>query len=171
MSLPTSRNTSYTTDGPVKSVDLNDLQDCIVEGKHGLRYQCIPAIAGFHDGNWSIGGNGNRFTSTAAGVLYLPIAAFVGDQIGDLVVYRFGNAAADITGIDVYVVEAATGTQTSINTGGATVTVTNPAASITATVVAVDDYVLDVAETAFVRIAVNAAGISIYNSMIAITHP
>lgn len=33
--LPLSRNTTYTTSSPVKAVDLNDVQDCVIGGKHG----------------------------------------------------------------------------------------------------------------------------------------
>jgi hypothetical protein len=35
MPLPSSRNTTYSASSPVKSADLNALQDCIVGNKHG----------------------------------------------------------------------------------------------------------------------------------------
>src|SRR5688572_26345926 len=35
VSLPTTRNTDYTPGSKVKAIDLVDLQDCIVAGKHG----------------------------------------------------------------------------------------------------------------------------------------
>jgi hypothetical protein len=34
VSLPSSRNTTYTPASPAKSNDLNDIQDCIIAGKH-----------------------------------------------------------------------------------------------------------------------------------------
>lgn len=35
MALPLSRNTNYALGVPVRSVDLNDMQDCIIGGRHG----------------------------------------------------------------------------------------------------------------------------------------
>lgn len=42
MSLPLSRNTDYTPASPIKSVDLNDIQDCIIGGKHGDLWRSCP---------------------------------------------------------------------------------------------------------------------------------
>lgn len=172
MSLPESRNTSYAASSPIKSADLNDLQDCIIDGKHGLKYMTIPAIAGHYASGWSIIGNGNRLESTGAAVLFLPVApTFVGDRLSDLVIFHYGNAAADIDGIDLYTVAPLpSGTATSRNTSG-TGTVTNPPASLVAKVVAIDDYVLDNYENAYIRISVNAAGIQIYGAMVGVTRP
>ena len=43
MSLPASRNSDYSPAAPVKSQDLNDIQDCIVGGKHGDVTLCADA--------------------------------------------------------------------------------------------------------------------------------
>lgn len=45
MTLPTSRNTTYTSANPVKSTDLNAIQDCIIAGKHGDLVWAIPPTA------------------------------------------------------------------------------------------------------------------------------
>lgn len=42
MSLPSSRNTTYVASDPIKSADLNALQDCIVSGKHGELEKFFP---------------------------------------------------------------------------------------------------------------------------------
>lgn len=42
MSLPSSRNTTYVASDPVKSADLNAIQDCIVAGQHGSMEKFIP---------------------------------------------------------------------------------------------------------------------------------
>lgn len=171
MSLPLSRNTSYAASSPVKSADLNDMQDCVIGGKHGQKYLAIPAAAARWDSGWSFAGNGNRIISSGAAIVYFPIPACVGDEIGDLVVYHYGDGAADIDAIDLYkVAPLPSGAQTSMNTSGSA-TVTNPPASVVAKVVGVDNFVLASGENAMVRISVTAANIRLYGLMIGITRP
>lgn len=167
MSLPTSRNTSYAASSPVKAVDLNDLQDCIVGGKFGIKYLTIPAIAGAWTSGWAIVA-GNRVESSGAAVLFLPVPAFVGDRLGDLVIYHYGDGVADIDGIDLYTVAPLpSGTGTSRNSSG-TGTVTNAPASLVAKVVGINDYTLLTNENAYIRISVNAANIQIYGAMVGV---
>lgn len=45
MALPLSRNTTYSPNAPVKSNDLNDVQDCVIAGKHGARTLTYGAAA------------------------------------------------------------------------------------------------------------------------------
>jgi hypothetical protein len=55
MALPTSRNTTYTPDSPVKSYDLNDLQDKQIDswnGKHGDRVLLLPLASAYESGTW-----------------------------------------------------------------------------------------------------------------------
>jgi hypothetical protein len=40
--LPLSRNKTYTTATPVRSADLNDIQDCVVAGAHGTKTRWFP---------------------------------------------------------------------------------------------------------------------------------
>ena len=49
MALPTSRNTSYVASDPVKSADLNAVQDCIIAAKHGDVILQIGASSGQSD--------------------------------------------------------------------------------------------------------------------------
>lgn len=141
---------------------------CTGDVKHGLKYLTIPAVAGDWASGWSIS-SGNRVESSGAAVLYLPVPAFVGDTLGDLVIYHYGNGTADIDGIDLYTVAPLpSGTATSRNTSG-TGTVTNAPASMVAKVVGVDDYTLLSGENAYIRISVNAAGIQIYGAMVTVS--
>lgn len=45
MTLPVSRNNTYSDASPVRSADLNDLQDCIIAGKHGAITLSLGAAA------------------------------------------------------------------------------------------------------------------------------
>lgn len=47
--LPTSRNTSYAPGVQVQSVDLNDIQDQIIAGGHGWRYQDVDYSRGYRN--------------------------------------------------------------------------------------------------------------------------
>jgi hypothetical protein len=42
--LPSSRNTTYTPSAPVKSADLNAIQDAIVGGGHGPKWINLPPV-------------------------------------------------------------------------------------------------------------------------------
>lgn len=166
MSLPTSRNTTYAPDSPVKSTDLNDIQDCIAGAGHGTVNICVPGISGVRDANWATASN--RIVSTAAGTVLFPFQLREGDRIKNALVYRYGDGVADITDIDVYVI-AADGTATNITTSP--ISVTNPAAAVTATVVALDDTTLDFGESVYLRVVVNAANIRIYNVVLEVDRP
>lgn len=164
--LPTSRNNSYAPGSPVKSTDINDLQDCVIDGKHGTVNICVPGIFGVLDGNWSTATN--RIVSTGAGTVLFPFQLREGDRIKNALVYRYGDGAADITDIDVSVI-AADGTATVIT--AAAVSVTNPPASVAPTVVALNDTTLAFGESVYMRIVVNAANIRIYNVVLEIDRP
>ena len=81
MALPTSRNTSYTASAPVKSADLNDLQDAIVAAWHGDVSLWLPAplwqvetggSGGHVDGTYTFGG-----ATTIVCPLVLPVGTFI----------------------------------------------------------------------------------------------
>jgi hypothetical protein len=90
MALPSSRNRTYAADSPVRSADLNDLQDCIVDGKHGDRtlifgaaaFNVQTAVANWatatvpqrDEGQWS-------FAAAAAGRIVAPVILPVGTRI------------------------------------------------------------------------------------------
>lgn len=101
--LPTSRNTTYGANSPVLSADLDDIQDCIVDAKHGeiefghyatdfrstqpyspLRKISIPAVLATDNPQVTEGGTHTRaldgFILAASGVkVYYPLLLGVGD--------------------------------------------------------------------------------------------
>jgi hypothetical protein len=90
MSLPTSRNRTYAADSPVRSADLNDLQDCIISSKHTDRTLVFGASA-FNVqtavANWAAGTVPQRdegewsFAAAAAGRIVAPVILPVGTRI------------------------------------------------------------------------------------------
>jgi hypothetical protein len=82
MALPISRNTDYTAASPIKSVDLNDLQDALIGAKHGPISIIIPA-AGWQqqsggggvlgDGQWTF----SAVTSLVADLPRLPVGTVI----------------------------------------------------------------------------------------------
>ena len=73
MSLPTSRNRTYATDSPIRSADLNDLQDCIVGVKHKELTLALPFFGGkVASGTPSYSGAGN-VTGINSTVLAVPL--------------------------------------------------------------------------------------------------
>lgn len=79
--LPLSRNTTYTTASPAKGVDLNDLQDCTIGGKHGLMEIIIPASVAEVDGTWTLVTGGGRQDSVGGNSIRYPIVLPVGSRI------------------------------------------------------------------------------------------
>lgn len=96
MTLPISRNTTYTPASPVKSADLNDLQDCIVGNKHGVRTLTVLGDAFNPDGGTFAGfGSTGRNVWTFAGPPNDRVSAWVPLHAGDriLTVTWFFNKA------------------------------------------------------------------------------
>lgn len=125
--LPTSRNTTYAPSSPVLSEDLNDMQDAIIAGAHGV-LSSVHWPTPFITGGWvpTISGNAIWLASAAGGanIAAIPLHNLVtGMRLTSLLIARFGDGAADFTA-ELY-------TQTS--GGGAaslgSVVVTNPAAA------------------------------------------
>jgi hypothetical protein len=82
MTLPLSRNTTYTAGAQVKSTDLNDLQDAVINGRHGLITIRIPASLGCAQNNtiaWSLDAGGVAGAPFPQWSVPLTIAA--GDRI------------------------------------------------------------------------------------------
>jgi hypothetical protein len=80
--LPVSRNTNYGAEVPVRSVDLNDLQDMIIAGKHGELEVPVHA-SGFTPGSGApvFGGISWLGAGGAAFTLFAPVVVPVGDRI------------------------------------------------------------------------------------------
>jgi hypothetical protein len=100
MSLPFSRNTTYTPASPIKSVDLNDIQDCIIDGKHGdvWRSASLPAFKQ-NAGDTLV--NTDGYLQPAASVLNRVFAAmpvFPGEEVVEVVarIDRGGAGAVQV---------------------------------------------------------------------------
>ena len=87
--LPSSRNTTYTGGTPVKSVDLNDLQDCLIGAKHPLITRRLSAMSGASFSATQTAGGGN-FSPTTSGAwvataqfqtLCIPLPVYVNERI------------------------------------------------------------------------------------------
>jgi len=76
MTLPTSRNTTYTAASKVKSVDLNDLQDMFTGDKHIERPHVLPAAAFQVKSGTAALGDG-QWTFSATTVLVCPISNII----------------------------------------------------------------------------------------------
>lgn len=94
--LPGSRNTTYGADAPVKSADLNDIQDCIIGNKHPELEICLFAT------DFSAEGLGTRNVNQAGYVtmtvgggndrLFAPVRVPVGKRITTCEVFYDGAA-------------------------------------------------------------------------------
>jgi hypothetical protein len=80
-SWPEARLTNYNAATPVKSGDINEIQDATIAGKHGLLKRRIPArlglesaaAAGFAPATWTPAANGNKKS--------IPLEVYVGEQM------------------------------------------------------------------------------------------
>lgn len=78
--LPNARNTNYTAATPVLSNDLDDIEDCIVNGGHGPIVRKIPVSAGV----WSAtsGFSAQTWIPNAAADEYaMPLEVYSGERI------------------------------------------------------------------------------------------
>src|SRR5262245_4163008 len=96
MALPLSTNTVYTTSDPIKSVDLTQIQDCIVAGAHGT------GTTNHHMGaaaatNASVNGSGELETTGSGAANLYTLAPRVGDVLTGGRLRLKGNGTVDIT--------------------------------------------------------------------------
>jgi hypothetical protein len=87
MTLPLTRNTTYTPEAPVKSYDLNDLQDKMIDawaGQHGDVTTLMPLTLGFptNPANWTP--TGLRWDSLAAGSIGFQLPLCNGDRLREV---------------------------------------------------------------------------------------
>lgn len=170
--LPTSRNTDYTPASPVKSADLNDLQDQIIalwSGKHGDVVGTISAAApGIEAATTGAAVQTPvRWTFTSSGAIHYPLPLRQGDRLKSITFARKGDGAADIGLADVIKTTAA-----GVDTVLETISVNNPAAAWADTTIDVDpDYTLAAGDTITLRITATAANIQIGNIRFTYDHP
>lgn len=112
MALPVSRNTTYAAGSQVKSADLNDLQDWIVDA-FGDQVLAIPAAAGaVFTGAWApgfINSAGMRNTSPSVGdAVILPIVLRKDDRLKRVGV-RVNDGSSSALRLKVYVQDQTNG--------------------------------------------------------------
>lgn len=159
--LPQSRNTNYAGGVPVKSVDLNDLQDCVVGTKSGeLVLNVSPTVGVVTSGTAVFNVTPIRFSSTSGCIMLFPIPLRQGDRIKSLTFARKGDGVVDVTTCDVVKTTAA-GASASINPGGMTVTINNVAAAWTDTTIDVTDTFLGAGESLALYVQPNQTGFEV----------
>lgn len=95
MSLPDSRNTTYTTVDPVRSNDLNDIQDCIIGAKHPDLEIAYHASDFQPDGATAALDQNGYWLPSGVGFQYAPIKLPVGTRIlAAIFYYNVGGAGA-----------------------------------------------------------------------------
>lgn len=117
MLLPTSRDTTYTPGDPVKSADLNDIQDCIVGNKKKATTRVVSPFTMQAIGGtpfWSAIGNGYVQSPGACGGI-VPLYMETGDRFTGLTISSWGNGASSVLH-SVFLVTAAM-VQTTLATG------------------------------------------------------
>jgi hypothetical protein len=90
MALPISRDTTYAPGVPVKSVDLNDFQDCIIGSKHPVRTLIVPVSA-------PTVALLNTQPATVSGVVVSATATWMGQVSGLIVGTRIVAVRARVT--------------------------------------------------------------------------
>lgn len=95
MPLPDSRNTTYTPSDPIKSVDLNELQDCIVNHAHGDLVVVVGAIEGADIGASGTFNENPLYWKAGVSVdlLTIPLPLKVGDQLKSITHVHWSGGA------------------------------------------------------------------------------
>jgi hypothetical protein len=173
MAWPNDRLTTYTPDDPIKSNDLNAMQDAIMSGQHDDHVLNLSPFHSVRDANWSIGtsvtlGDLGYIVSTAAGHCLIPFALKEGDRLKSLVFARYGDGAADFTSIKVYKVTSA-GVVSDIT--AAPTSVINPAAAWADTTVDITDTTCAAGDHYFVQFVGSAANLRICGVRLTFDHP
>lgn len=145
----------------------------VADYAHGQQVLNLSPLSFVSDGTWAVGAavtfaDGGYIKSTAAGRCAIPVPLKEGDRIETLVFARYGDSAADISGVEVYRMTAA-GVLSDLATG--TVTVVDPPASWGDTTIAVTDTTLAIGDTIYLRFAASAAGIRIGSVRVGFSRP
>jgi hypothetical protein len=96
VSLPSTRNTTYTPASPIKSTDLNDIQDSIVNLYSAAGYTPLSPIGAKFDNCAYNEPSGYVDCSGAPWSCAIPIVLPAGMQVRNVLVYRFGNGASSM---------------------------------------------------------------------------
>lgn len=163
MALPLTRNTDYSSDSPVRSLDLNDLQDAVVNGSHGevvdiingtgLRFGAGVAASGSGWAQWS-----------SAGSAYWTPQLRTGQRVTGLLLRAWGNSSSDFT-IGAYVVSPAAAL-TQICPGAVTAAIANPPASWADYAIDLTDTTLAAGESLLIEIAGSGPDLRVLSAQI-----
>jgi hypothetical protein len=96
VSLPTSRNTTYTPSSPLKSNDLNDIQDWIINLYSASGWMPLPPIGARYENCAYNEAAGYVDCSSAPWSCAIPIVLPVGMQVRNVRAYRFGNGGSSM---------------------------------------------------------------------------
>jgi hypothetical protein len=166
--LPSSRNRDYDTGVPVHPGDLNDLQDAVVDGKHGELELVLPGL-------WKSNGSTTltyftgpiRTEVTSNGAVFLEIPTIVGQRITSVQFSMRGDGAADVVAAEVWKTTAA-GASASIGSHAA---INNEPAAWSTKTIDVTDTTLLTGESLCVQVAMNATGIALGNLRVFYSKP
>lgn len=156
MPWPSSRLTTYTPATPVKSNDLNRMQDAIVAGQHGDREFSTAAVAAcVIEAAW-VPNSGGWLQSAGIGRAWYTPPLRPGDRLKTLTFSRYGDGVTDFAAVQVYRLTAA-----GIATILMGVFVDNPPAAWADTVIDVPDSTLLTGEAFFVEFVASGSNLRI----------
>ena len=166
MTIPFTINTVYTPATPVKSTDLNEIQQSLNGNKHPDKVQGINGSAFFQISGTAVTKNFSSITSAGACVVnYCPVL-HQGDRLKKVSLQVSGNGVADITAFDVYKVTSA-GAEVLLGT----VAITNPGVPFATFDNDFADYTLVAGDTIRVSLSINAANITVGGCLFTYDHP
>lgn len=158
MALPSSRNTTYGPTSPVKSADLNALQDCVIGRKKPPWTRSFWPVFSMNDAGFSTTVFPPvKWTNTVASGSTIAVACDEGDRITALIFKAFGNGVVDATATLHYFDDATWPNPTTIGT----IADNNRAAAWGDVVVPVTPQIIGAGGALELVIAPNAAGYSI----------
>lgn len=167
-SLPYGRNTTYAPDSPIKSADLNDLQDSVAAGAHGDGFALSHPFACAMGANATRNAAGYVAFSAAGDVSWSPQLR-AGDRVASFALRLYGNGATQVA-INVWVMDASN-SLTNIGPGAAATTVTPPNGAWGTTTIDLTDTTLANTESLFVTIETDGGSVRLGNLKLGESHP
>jgi hypothetical protein len=163
MPWPASRLTTYTPASPVKSNDLNAIQDATIAGQHGDWTECFPTSRA--NGGWTWSTANMYWLSSIAADQFLDVPMKVGDRLKSFSFWLYGDGAADVT-VTVYKFSSAM-----VATSIGSLVVTNQAAAWAEKIIDVTDTTLAAGESVGVVFAASATGLRLGTASKTYDHP
>jgi hypothetical protein len=172
MAWPNTRLTTYTPGSPVKSNDLNALEDAAIAGHHGDFVLPITGsegrvVNGAGVGNVSVDVLSGGLTTLAAVDLFWGLRLLQGARIKSVTARVFGNGTVDVTAAVIRAHNLAGGSTVIF---GPTAT-NNISAAWQDIVMDTTDHILAAGEAPSLHLSINAAGLTIATLRVAYDHP